>query len=156
MSSEEEEFVSYWWDADEVFDADISAALDLQPFTSELIAFLLKLLEENPELRPRIDKLCDHSLYQDLVTLKHFIYPLIAAGVNPAPSEPMGGELIRLTRRVTKSYLNMDEYDVYRSGSIATALREALGYDPSVDMGDEDTRRMCRKELEVVMGEIRD
>lgn len=149
--AESEEVVN-WWDKDEIYDADLEAALSLNDFTQEFVLLLKKSIDENPELRKRIDKLCDYKLYEDLVTLLHYQHPLNA--IDFTIPDSLKVDFIRLRRKVMRSRLDMDEFGYFQGGEIARALREALGYDIDLEMGDEFTREQCLKSLEREIGTI--
>ena len=117
--------------------------ISLSDFTREFVTLLVNALETNPDLRPDIDKLCDLELYSRLVNLTHVEYAVNAAGLSlPDPLQSRFQELIRRANE-QESYLHMRDWNYFRSGSIAVALREALDYDQDAEMGDESTREIC-------------
>lgn len=142
------------WNVQAVIDADFDAALTLDAFTKELITFLLKVLDEDPEARQKLNNLCDYELYENFVTLEHFEHAIRAVGINP-PNGPLYGELVRLRRRVRFSYLDQEEYRLYRAGHIAAELRKALDYPLDTEMFDEWVREKCLTNLEERIGEIK-
>jgi hypothetical protein len=122
--------------------------ISLIDFTKEFVALLVNALEANPDLRPSIDKLCDLELYSRLVNLTHVEYAVMATDLTLP--DPLQGQFQELLRRAdhNESYLRMRDWNRFRSGSIAVALREALGYDPDADMGDEGARETCNMYME--------
>jgi hypothetical protein len=125
--------------------------ISLVDFTNELVALLVNALEANPDLRPKIDVLCDPELYQNMVNLTHVEYGIDAAEL--VLPDPQHGELQALLQRAAHddSYLKMRDWNHFRSGSIAVVLREALGYDPDAEMGDEHARMRCNESIQPFM-----
>ena len=129
-----------WWQQDEIREADYSFNLSLEEFTAEFISLILKLLDSDAEKRPKIDLLCDHKLYYYMSQLQDYNKVIIGCCMD-LPQDVYVDLVVRLGRKVAGNNISREELYQLRDGYLADKLREALGYDLSVEMADEIARR---------------
>jgi hypothetical protein len=136
-----------WWRKDEIRDADMAAALSLNQFTPEFVGLLVKAVQEDPQLREKIDILCDYKLYNKFFRLKQFT--VLFRGIRLNVPKSLEADFDRLYSKVFNSRLDASEKEDFSRGCIARELRNALGYNEfePEDMCDERTRELVEDEL---------
>jgi hypothetical protein len=136
-----------WWMKDEIHDADLAARLSLKQFTPEFVGLLVKAVQEDPQLREKIDKLCDYKLYKNFFQLSQF--KALFRGIRINVPESLEADFDRLYWKVFNSRLDASEKEDFSQGCIAGELRDALGYNvfEPEDMCDERTRELVEDEL---------